>query len=119
MARRYSLGKILDEGLAGLGKVVAHSDAVARIQLELLLFGGLELDAEPPDRLARKAVRQHVRPGWNVGRQCPTPEGSRGAPGTTADGVRLSRDNEGCVALRQLALATRTGAASEIVPRVC
>jgi hypothetical protein len=39
----------------------------------------------------------------------------RGAPGTTADGVRLSRDNEGCVVLRQLALATRTGAASEIV----
>src|SRR6266699_5919494 len=53
--------------LGALRKIVAHGDGVAGIQVELLLFAGLQLDAEPPDRLARDAVGQHVGPGWNVG----------------------------------------------------
>src|SRR5215468_4883172 len=50
--------------LAALREVVAHGDAVARSQLELLLLGGGNLDTQPPDGLAGDAIRQHVRP-WN------------------------------------------------------
>src|SRR3990172_6012695 len=54
-------------GLAGEGEVVADGGAIAGRQVELFLLRGLELDAEPPDRLTRHAIGQHVRARHDVG----------------------------------------------------
>src|SRR5216684_4593001 len=50
---------------ARLRKVVLDAHAVRGGEIDLLLFAGLELDPQPPDRLARDAVGQHIGPRWN------------------------------------------------------